>query len=112
MPADSRGGGKKERGKQDPSPGNVSTVLSILVRPHPRRKDVLEALREALLEQGGAAPKAAALLRGFLAAGGLFVLWAANNRLEISNFNFKFPGARSLEVIGFVLGCIKANFCK
>ena len=40
------------------------------------------------------------------------VRWAANKRLEISNFNFKFRRARNYEVIGLVLGCIDADFCK
>ena len=40
------------------------------------------------------------------------VRWAANKRLEISNFNFKFRRARNYEVIGLVLGCIEATFCK
>ena len=38
--------------------------------------------------------------------------WAANKSLEISNFNSKFPRARSYEIIGLVLGCIEAKFCK
>ena len=40
------------------------------------------------------------------------VLWAANQRLETSKFKFKFPRARNLEIIGLVLGCIEAKFCK
>ena len=40
------------------------------------------------------------------------VYWAANQRLEISNFNFKFPRARNLEMIGLVLGCMEAKFWK
>ena len=39
-------------------------------------------------------------------------LWAANKRLETSKCKFKFPRARNLEIIGLVLGCIEANFCK
>ena len=38
--------------------------------------------------------------------------WAANKRLETSKFKFKFPRARNLEIIGLVLGCIEAKFCK
>ena len=37
---------------------------------------------------------------------------AVNKRLEISKFNFKFPRARNYEIIGLVLGCIEAKFCK
>ena len=44
--------------------------------------------------------------------GGGKARWAANTRLEISNSNFKFPRARNYEVIGLVLGCIEAKFCK
>ena len=40
------------------------------------------------------------------------VHWAANKRLETSKCKFKFPRARNLEMIGLVLGCIEANFCK
>ena len=40
------------------------------------------------------------------------VSWAANKRLETSKFKFKFPRARNLEIIGLVLGCIEAKFCK
>ena len=38
--------------------------------------------------------------------------WAANKRLETSKFKFKFPRARNIEIIGLVLGCIEAKFCK
>ena len=38
--------------------------------------------------------------------------WVANKRFEISKFKFKFPRARTYEIIGFVLGCIEAKFCK
>ena len=38
--------------------------------------------------------------------------WVANTRFEISKFKFKFPRARTYEMIGLVLGCIEANFCK
>ena len=38
--------------------------------------------------------------------------WAANERFEISKFKFKFPRARTYEMIGLVLGCIEAKFCK
>ena len=38
--------------------------------------------------------------------------WAANKRFEISKFKFKFPRARTYEMIGLVLGCIEAKFCK
>ena len=55
------------------------------------------------------------------------VIWVANTKLEISDFNFKFPRARNYEIIGLVLGwlvgkpnypqklvlgCIEAKFCK
>ena len=40
------------------------------------------------------------------------VPWVANKRFEISKFKFKFPRARTYEIIGLVLGCIEANFCK
>ena len=40
------------------------------------------------------------------------VLWVANKRFEISKFKFKFPRARTYEIIGLVLGCIEAKFCK
>ena len=40
------------------------------------------------------------------------VCWAANKRFEISKFNFKFPRARTCEMIGLVLGCIEAKFYK
>ena len=43
---------------------------------------------------------------------GQTVDWAANKSLEISIFNFKFPRARNYEMIGLVLGCIEAKFCK
>ena len=39
-------------------------------------------------------------------------IWAANKRFEISKFKFKFPRARTYEIIGLVLGCIEAKFCK
>ena len=42
----------------------------------------------------------------------LKVNWAANKRFEISRFKFKFPRARAYEIIGLVLGCIEAKFCK
>ena len=38
--------------------------------------------------------------------------WVANKRFEISKFKFKFPRARTYEIIGLVLGCIEAKFCK
>ena len=38
--------------------------------------------------------------------------WVANKRFEISKFKFKFPRARTYEIIGLVLGCIDAKFCK
>ena len=40
------------------------------------------------------------------------VIWAANKLLETSKFKLKFPRARNLEIIGLVLGCIEAKFCK
>ena len=40
------------------------------------------------------------------------VIWAANKRLDTSKFKFKFSRARNLEIIGLVLGCIEAKFCK
>ena len=40
------------------------------------------------------------------------VCWVANKRFEISKFQFKFPRARTYEIIGLVLGCIEAKFCK
>ena len=40
------------------------------------------------------------------------VHWAAIKRLETSKFKFKFPRARNLEIIGLVLGCVEAKFCK
>ena len=59
------------------------------------------------------------------------VIWVANKKLEISNFNFKFPRARNIEIIRYYrqtlqgsfsavyhiiyqksFGCIKANICK
>ena len=40
------------------------------------------------------------------------VFWVANKRFEISKFKFKFPRARTYEMIGLVLGCIEAKFCK
>ena len=40
------------------------------------------------------------------------VRWVANKRFEISKFKFKFPRARTYEIIGLVLGCIEAKFCK
>ena len=44
--------------------------------------------------------------------GDLIVPWVANNQLEISKFKFNFPRARTYEMIGLVLGCIEAKFCK
>ena len=38
--------------------------------------------------------------------------WAANKRFEISKFKFKFPRARTYEMIGLVLGWTEAKFCK
>ena len=38
--------------------------------------------------------------------------WVADKRFEISKFKFKFPRARTYEIIGLVLGCIEAKFCK
>ena len=38
--------------------------------------------------------------------------WAANKRFEISKFKFKFPRARTYEMIGLVLACIEARFFK
>ena len=40
------------------------------------------------------------------------VPWAANERFEIAKFKFEFPRARTYEMIGLVLGCIQAKFCK
>ena len=40
------------------------------------------------------------------------VNWAANKRFDISWCEFKFPKARTYEMIGLVLGCIEAKFCK
>ena len=40
------------------------------------------------------------------------VIWAANKRFEILKLRFKFPRARTYEIIGLVLGCIEAKFCK
>ena len=40
------------------------------------------------------------------------VLWVANKRFVSSKFKFNFPRVRHLEIIGLVLGCIEANFCK
>ena len=37
---------------------------------------------------------------------------AANKMFEISKFKFEFPRARTYEMIGLVLGCIEAKFCK
>ena len=42
--------------------------------------------------------------------GQLNVLWAANKRFESSKF--KFPRARTYELIRARSGCIEANFCK
>ena len=39
-------------------------------------------------------------------------IWVANKLFEISKFKFKFPRARTYEIIGLVFGCIEANFCK
>ena len=38
--------------------------------------------------------------------------WVANKRFVISKFKFKFPRAGNLEILGLVLGCIEAKFCK
>ena len=38
--------------------------------------------------------------------------WVANKRFEISKFKFKFPRARTYEIMGLVLGCIEARFSK
>ena len=43
---------------------------------------------------------------------GCSVRWVGNKRFEISKFKFKFPRARTYEIIGLVLGCIEAKFCK
>ena len=40
------------------------------------------------------------------------VTWVANKRFEISKFKFKFPRARTYEMMGVGLGCIEAKFCK
>ena len=40
------------------------------------------------------------------------VPWVANKRFVSSKFKFKFPRARNLEIIGLVLSCIEAKFCK
>ena len=41
------------------------------------------------------------------------VPWAANKRFKkFPEFKFKFPRARNFEIIGLVLGCIEAKFCK
>ena len=40
------------------------------------------------------------------------VIWAANKRFEISKFRFKFPRARTYEMMGLVLGSIEAKICK
>ena len=40
------------------------------------------------------------------------VVWVANKRFVSSKFKFKYPRARNLEIIGLVLGCIEAKFCK
>ena len=44
------------------------------------------------------------------AQGAQTVAWVANKRFEISKF--KFPRARTYEIIGLVLGCIEAKVCK
>ena len=46
------------------------------------------------------------------AQGAQTVAWVANKRFEISKFKFKFPRARTYEIIGLVLGCIETKFCK
>ena len=38
--------------------------------------------------------------------------WAAKKSFEVSKFEFKFPRARTFELLGLVLGCIEAKFCK
>ena len=38
--------------------------------------------------------------------------WVANKRFEITKLKFKFPKARTYEMIGLVLGCIEAKFWK
>ena len=38
------------------------------------------------------------------------VYWTANKRFEISKFKFKFPRARTYEIIGLALGLSKPNF--
>ena len=40
------------------------------------------------------------------------VHWAANKGFEISKFKFKLPRARTYEIIGLLVGCIEAKFCK
>ena len=40
------------------------------------------------------------------------VYWAASKRFESSKLKFKFPRARTYEMIGFVLGSIEAKFCE
>ena len=40
------------------------------------------------------------------------VAWVANKRFEISKFKFKFPRARTYEIVELFLGCIEAKFCK
>ena len=39
----------------------------------------------------------------------LKVIWVANKRFEISKFKFKFPRARTYEIIGLVLGCTSSG---
>ena len=39
-------------------------------------------------------------------------LWAANKSFEALKFKFKFPRARTFELLGLVLGCIDAKFHK
>ena len=39
-----------------------------------------------------------------------YVCWVANKKLEISNFNFKFPRARNIEIIRYYRQTLQGSF--
>ena len=103
---------------------SVFRALTNSSRPADTARDLLNFARDLeQKEQKGSLPFAGSLSGAFCGVSGGHttqhhcstgekVFWVANRRFEISKFKFKFPRARTYEIIGLVLGCIEAKFCK
>ena len=111
---------KVARSLRTDSPGNPRAsdahLLHVLLQVD--RQRVREGLEPVELRNMGARardqPRKRVQARGPLALLGEAerLAWAANKRFEISKFIFKLRRARTYEMIGLVLGCIDAKFCK